>query len=152
MLSLKQRIATVDEEIEALFFCHPQAAILASLPGMGPRLGAEFLVAVGDAATFERRSIGRLRGPRTGRTGFGQEHRQPPPHGGNKALKRVFYQSAFVSLRTPESRRFYDRKRAEGKRHHQAVIALARRRLNVLWAMLRDPHAVQAVLFGLTTS
>ena len=32
----------------------------------------------------------------------------------------------------------YDRKRAEGKRHIQALIALARRRVNVLWAMLRD--------------
>lgn len=53
-------------------------------------------------------------------------------------LKRVFYQAAFASLRTPESRAFYDRKRREGKRHRQAVIALARRRVNVLWAMLRD--------------
>ncbi|MFF8022328.1 IS110 family transposase, partial [Streptomyces sp. NPDC007896] len=37
-----------------------------------------------------------------------------------------------------ESRRFYDRKRAEGKRHTQAVLALARRRVNVLCALLRD--------------
>jgi hypothetical protein len=59
--------------------------------------------------------------------------------GGNKTLKRVFYQSAFASLRSaPESRAFYDRKRAEGKRHTQALIALARRRVNVVWAMLRD--------------
>ena len=37
--------------------------------------------------------------------------------GGNKVLKRVFYQSAFASLRSAlESRAFYDRKRAEGKR------------------------------------
>jgi len=35
-------------------------------------------------------------------------------------------------------RAFYDRKRAEGKRHTQALVALARRRVNVLWAMLRD--------------
>jgi len=59
--------------------------------------------------------------------------------GGNKVLKRVFYQSAFASLRSaPEYRVFYERKRAEGKRHTQALIALARRRVNVLWAMLRD--------------
>jgi transposase len=59
--------------------------------------------------------------------------------GGNKVLKRLFYQSAFASLRSsPESRAFYERKRAEGKRHTQALIALGRRRVNVLWAMLRD--------------
>ncbi len=59
--------------------------------------------------------------------------------GGNKILTRVFYQSTFASLRgSPESRAFYYRKRAEGKRHTQALIALARRRVNVVWAMLRD--------------
>ncbi|RNL50488.1 IS110 family transposase, partial [Arthrobacter oryzae] len=36
------------------------------------------------------------------------------------------------------SREYYDRKRAEGKRHNQALIALARRRCDVLFAMLRD--------------
>src|SRR4051812_6373596 len=52
--------------------------------------------------------------------------------GGNKVLKRVFYQSAFASLRSaPEARAFYDRKRAEGKRHTQALIALARRRITM---------------------
>lgn len=47
--------------------------------------------------------------------------------------------SALFSIRhCEESRQFYDRKRAEGKRHTQAVLALARRRVNVLWALLRD--------------
>ena len=65
--------------------------------------------------------------------------------GGNKVLKRVLYQSAFASMRgSPESRAFYERKRAEGKRHTQAVIALARRRVNVLWAMLRDRSMFEA--------
>jgi transposase len=60
--------------------------------------------------------------------------------GGNKALKRIFYQSVFASLRgCAQSRAFYDRKRAEGKRRHtQAIVALARRRVNVIWAMLPD--------------
>jgi hypothetical protein len=40
--------------------------------------------------------------------------------------------------RSRESRAFYDRKRREGKRHTQALIALARRRVDVEWAMLRD--------------
>jgi transposase len=65
--------------------------------------------------------------------------------GGNKALKRVFFQSAFCSLGHPVSRAFYSRKRSEGKRHHQAVIALARRRVDVLHAMLRNrtPYEVR---------
>lgn len=36
------------------------------------------------------------------------------------------------------SRAYCDKKRAEGKRHEQAIIALARRRLDTFCAMLRD--------------
>jgi transposase len=108
---------------------------------MGPILGAEFLVAVGDISAFERADrlaayaglvpVTRDSGKRVG------NHRKM--RGGNKTLKRVFYQSAFSSLRgCAESRAFYERKRAEGKRHTQALIVLARRRVNVVWAMLRD--------------
>jgi transposase len=100
------------------------------------------LVAVGDIRAFE--SADRLAAyavlvPAARDSGkrVGNNKRM---RGGNKTLKRVFYQSAFASLRSsaPESRVFYDRKRAEGKRHTQALIALARRRVNVVWAMLRD--------------
>ncbi|MGP5626995.1 IS110 family transposase, partial [Brachybacterium alimentarium] len=38
----------------------------------------------------------------------------------------------------PISKAYYDRKRAQGKRHNAAVICLARRRCNVIFAMLRD--------------
>jgi hypothetical protein len=44
----------------------------------------------------------------------------------------------------PNSRAFYDRKHAEGKRHTQAVIALGRRRANVLWALLRADRFYEA--------
>lgn len=140
VLAIKERLSRLDRELEQRFFSHPQAEILVSLPGMGPRLGAEFLVAAGNVASFSSADhlaayaglipVARDSGKRTGNLRRMQ--------GGNKVLKRVFYQSAFASLRSPESRTFYDRKRREGKRHHQAVIALARRRVNVLWAMLRD--------------
>ncbi|GAA2967040.1 hypothetical protein GCM10010446_60930 [Streptomyces enissocaesilis] len=65
--------------------------------------------------------------------------------GGNKALKRVFYQASFCSIqRDPTSRAYHDRKRAGGKRHHQALIAPARRKANVVYAMLRDRRPFQA--------
>jgi hypothetical protein len=61
-----------------------------------------------------------------------------------RLLLRACYLSAQSAIRTdPASRVYYDRKRAEGKTHTQAIIALARRRLNVLWAMLRDHTAYQ---------
>ncbi len=55
------------------------------------------------------------------------------------SLLRVFYLSGLSALKSsPASRTYYDRKRVEGKSHIQAMLSLARRRLNVLWAMLRD--------------
>jgi transposase len=141
VLALKDRIESLDEELGQRFFARPEAPILTSLPGMGPLLGAEFLVAVGDLSAFE--SADRLAAyaglvPAAHDSGkrVGNNKRM---RGGNKVLKRVFYQSAFSSLRSaPESRAFYERKRSEGKKHTQALVALARRRVNVLWAMLRD--------------
>jgi transposase len=141
VLALKEGIAALDGELQKRFFARPEARILASLPGMGPILGAEFLVEARGLSAFDSSdSLAAYAGlvpaahDSGKRTGNNRRMR-----GGNKVLKRVFYQSAFASLRSsPESRAFYDRKRREGKKHTQALIALARRRVNVVWAMLRD--------------
>lgn len=141
VLSLKENISILDKELEKRFFAREEARILTSLPGVGVTLGAEFLVAAGDLSAFESADklaayAGLVPAAHDSGKRTGNDRRM---RGGNKALKFVFYQSAFASLRSsPESRAFYDRKRAEGKRHTQALIALARRRVNVLWAMLRD--------------
>jgi transposase len=146
VLALKESISTLDGELEKRFFARPEARILASLPGMGPLLGAEFLVTVGDLSAFESADrlaayAGLVPAARDSGKRTGNDRRM---RGGNKVLKRVFYQSAFASLRSsPESRTFYDRKRREGKRHTQSLIALARRRVNVVWAMLRDGTTFQ---------
>src|SRR4051812_25539043 len=141
ILGLKDRLESIDQELGQRFFARPEARVLVSLPGMGPILGAEFLVVVGEISAFESADrlaayAGLVPAARDSGKRVGNNKRM---RGGNKILKRVFYQSAFASLRaSAESRTFYDRKRAEGKRHTQALIALARRRINVLWAMLRD--------------
>ena len=49
------------------------------------------------------------------------------------------FASAFASLRSdPVSRAYYQRKRDQGKRHSQAVLALAHRRILTLHAMIRN--------------
>ena len=71
----------------------------------------------------------------------GNHHR---PKRFNRRLVRTCYLAALSSLKnSPASRAFYERKRAEGKSHKQALIALARRRITVLWAMLRDRTTYQ---------
>jgi len=41
-------------------------------------------------------------------------------------------------MRPGPNRDYYLKKRANGRTHNQAVIALARRRIDVLWALLRQ--------------
>ncbi len=142
VLALDEEIAELDTLIEARFREHPHAEVIASLPGMGARLGAEFLAATGgDTDAFG--SADRL----AGFAGLAPQPRDSGRLSGNlrrprryhRGLLRTMYLSAMVSLRCcPVSKAYYDRKRQEGKGHKQALLALARRRVNVLWAMLRD--------------
>ena len=141
-LALKERTAELDGELERRVLAHPLAEILLSLPGMGPVLSAEFLTAVGNprdafaGAGHLAAYAGLVPAARDSGKRVGNNRRM---RGGNKLLKKVLYQSAFSSLHHHEtSRAFYERKRREGKRHRQAVVALARRRVDVLWAMMRD--------------
>jgi transposase len=138
-LEARERRDLVDADLKALLDRHPDAALVQSLPGMGAVLTAEFIACVGSARRF--RSADALAAaagltPVLHQSGKSRNVRRST--GGDKSLKRVFFQSAFNALTEPESRAFYDRKRAEGKRHNQAVIALARRRVNVVWAILQN--------------
>ena len=66
-----------------------------------------------------------------------------PARSGNRKLKRALFLSAFAALHDSTSRSYYDRKRAEGKKHNAALICLARRRCDVLYAMLKNKTLYQ---------
>ncbi|MDI9919256.1 IS110 family transposase [Rhodococcus sp. IEGM 1379] len=153
ILNLNVELRELDSSIEERFRRHRHAEVIESMPGFGPLLGAEFLAATGgDVSAFG--SADRLAGisglapvPRDSGRVSGNLHR---PRRYDRRLLRVFYLSAQLSIRhNAQSQIFYNRKRAEGKRHTQAILALARRRLNVLWAMLRDNATYQP---GLTAA
>lgn len=149
VIALDQEIAELDALIEARFREHPHADVILSLPGMGKLLGAEFLAATGgDMDAFG--SADRLAGyaglapaPRDSGRVSGNLRR---PRRFHRGLLRAFYLSSLASLKScPASKAFYQRKRAEGKGHKQALLALSRRRVNVLWAMIRDGACYQAI-------
>jgi transposase len=147
VMALDTEIGDTEAMIEDRFRCHRHAEIILSMPGFGVQLGAELLAASGgDMTAFD--SVDRLAGvsglapvPRDSGRISGNLKR---PRRYNRRLLRACYLSAQIAIRTdPASRTYYDRKRTEGKTHTQAIIALVRRRLNVLWAMLRDHAAYQ---------
>jgi transposase len=139
-LAAKDRLAALDKRIRAALDRHPDAALIRSLPGMGATLTAEFLAVTGGIDRFASGDqLAAAAGLAPVLKQSGKVRYLQRAHAGDKALKRVFYQSAFVAVGCdPTSKAFYQRKRAEGKTHHQAVLALARRRVNVLHAILRN--------------
>ena len=141
VINLDTEITATETMIEERSRRHRHAEIILSMPGFGVILGAEFLAAIGaDMSAFD--SADRLAGicglaPVTARfRRISGNLKRPRRY--HRRLVRTCYLAAQSAARTdPASRAYYDRKRAEGK-HHRQVLALARRRLNVLWAMLRD--------------
>ncbi len=144
-LTCRTKLADLDKRLTRLLDEHPDAALIRSLPGMGATLTAEFLAVAGGIhrfATGDQLASAAGLAPVLQQSGKVCYLRRA--NNGDRTLKRVFYQSAFCALqRDPASRAFYDRKRAAGKRHHQALIALARRRINVLHAILRTRQPYQ---------
>jgi transposase len=142
VIALDTKIAAATTLIEERFRGHRHAEIILSMPGFGVILGAEFLAATGgETSAFD--SPDRLAGmcglapvPRDSGRISGNLKR---PRRYHRRLLRTCYLAAQIAARTdPASRAYYERKRAEGKHYRQAILSLARRRLNVLWAMLRD--------------
>ena len=146
MLSAREQLKMIDARIEAILAEHPDAALVRSLPGMGATLTAEFLAITGG---IDRYTSGDQLAAAAGLAPVlkqsGKSRYLQRATAGDKALKRVFYQSAFIAISCdPASKTYYQRKRTEGKVHHQAVISLARRRVNVLHAMLRNRQPYNA--------
>lgn len=134
----------IDADLAELLRSHPDAALIQSPPGMGAVLTAEFVARAGSVARFasaDALAAAASLTPVLRQSGLSRAVRRSTS--GDRGLKRVFFQSAFVALSHPESRAFYDRKRAKGKRRNQAVIALAPRRMNVPWAVLQTRQPFQ---------
>jgi len=145
LLTVLDQRDTLRAELDDLLATHPLAEILTSMPGVGARTAIELLRTVGDGSTFASAAhIASYAGlaPATRQSGrsIRGEHQA---RRGNRALRGALYMSAFASLKHPPSRSYYDRKRAEGKSHTAALTCLARRRVDVLHAMIRDRQTYQ---------
>ncbi|MFQ6332199.1 transposase, partial [Nocardia sp. CWNU-33] len=144
LLDLDREIKALDKQLTERFGEHPHAAAITSVDGFGPILGAQLLAEAGGDLRSVFGSAGRLAAyaglapvPRDSGKITGNLHRPKRYHRG---MRKVFYMAALSSIRRADgpSRAFYQKKRAEGKAHTQALIALARRLIDVIWALIRD--------------
>lgn len=140
LAAVNQQRRALEAQIGQLLEAHPLSPVLTSMPGVAVRTAATLLVTVGDGTSFPTAAhlasyAGLAPTTRSSGTSIHGEH---APRGGNRQLKRAMFLSAFAALHDPASRSYYDRCRAHGKTHTQALLRLARHRISVLFAMLRD--------------
>jgi transposase len=137
---IQARRAELAKVIEEAFLTHPLGKVLVTLCGFGPRTGARTLAEIGDPNRFTTGArLAAYAGlapvdRRSGRSlNAAHQHR-----GGNHRLKNAMFIAAFVATQhDPTARAYYQRKRAEGKKHNAAVICVARRRCDLILAMLK---------------
>jgi transposase len=128
------------DQIEELFLKHPLGQVLVTLTGFGPRTGARTLAEIGDPHRFA--DGGRLAAyagiAPTDRKSGKSINGATRTRAGNHRLKDAMFIAAFIaSQHDPHAKAYYQRKRAEGKKHNAAITCLARRRCDIILAMLK---------------
>lgn len=132
---LNARIDKLEHDLADRFEHHPDAEILSSLPGLGLVLGARVLGEFGDDRTRFADAKARrcYAGTAPITRASGKKLVVVSRLARNRRLADACYLWAFCSLtHSPGARRHYDRRRAKGDTHHQALRSLANRLVGVL--------------------
>ena len=124
---MTRQIAVLAQQLAADFEQHPDAGVVRSPPGLGTILGAQVLGEFGDVpdryATAKSRRNYAGTSPIT--RASGNKRVVLARHVRNKRLADAIYLWAFSSISvSPGARAFYDRRRAAGDTHNQALRAL----------------------------
>lgn len=140
ILALNDQIKALDTRIEAAARTCPIAGHLRTLPGFGVTGTAELSGEIGSLHRFgAEASLALYLGMAPLDHSSGLQRRSKRPKCVNSRCQAAMMTCIVRHMAcVPESRAYYDRKRAQGKRHNQAVRALGRHLVRVIWRMLQD--------------
>jgi transposase len=141
---LNRQITDLEAELATHFEAHPDADIYRSLPGLGVILGARVLGEFGDDPN--RYTTAKCRKNYAGTSPLtvasGKKRAVLARHVRNRRLYDAVDQWAFCAMNSsPGARTFYDKHRAAGDLHHQALRALGNRLVGILHGCLRHHTA-----------
>ncbi len=140
ILELRNQIHALDEAMEDLAVHSEIARRLYSIDGFGKTSIAELAGEIGTQSRFASEASLALyvgMSPLTHQSGQMSSTRSPRQV--NRRAKAAMMTAVARHMKcVPQSEAYYDRKRAQGKTHNQAVRALGRHMVRVIWAMLRD--------------
>lgn len=140
ILELRKQIHTLDEAMAELADHSELARRISSLQGFGKTCIAELAGEIGSADRFAGEgSLALYVGMSPLSRDSGQHHGSKRPRQVNQRAKAAMMTAVAHHIRcVPESKAYYDKKRAEGKSHNQAVRALGRHLVRVIWSMLKN--------------
>jgi transposase len=114
-------------------------ALLVSMPGVGPVLAVTLLALLPELGQMNRKQVAALVGVAPYDFDSGRLKGMRCIWGGRAAVRRMLYMAALIACRcNPQLRAFHDRLAATGKRAKVVLVAVMRKIITVLNAMLRD--------------
>jgi transposase len=141
--ALERELAEIDADIDAGVRGSPawceKEDLLASVPGVGPITARTLIAELPELGTLDNKKIASLAGlaPFTRQSGHWKG--KATISGGRATVRSALFLAALTAARhNPVLKTFRDKKVAEGKPKMVALIAVARKLLTILNAILRD--------------
>lgn len=140
VLELLKELATLEKIIENLIPQSEIASRIMTLTGFGPICSAELAGEIGEYSRFQKESSLAVY------VGMGVLSNQSGKYSGVRRLRCSNFRAKGAMMtatarhiaHNSEAKKYYDKKRAEGKKHNQAVRALGRHLIRVIWSMLKN--------------
>lgn len=138
ILELGRRIKALDGDIARLAEGSAMARRFISIPGYGPTCSAELAGEIGGIERFaSEASLALYLGMATLDNSSGKYRGSKVPRHVNRRAKAAMMTAVDRHRKgVPQSQRYYEKKRAEGKTHNQAIRALGRHLCRVIFKMI----------------
>jgi transposase len=140
---LEKRVVRIDKLVDSAIAKNPemqaQRELLEAVPCIGPAIARTLLVDLPELGTLSKRQIAALVGLAPFARDSGKKRGVRRVRGGRAAPRTALYLGAMTGARfNPVLKEQYQRLRAAGKPPKLAFVALARKLLTILNAILRD--------------
>lgn len=140
LLALRREIGDVERQIAATSSESELARRIDSIPGFGLVCSAELAGEIGSLTRFRGEAglaVYSGMAPLTNSSGAFHGTKQPRQVNHHAKLAMMTAVARHVKL-VPESLSYYEKKRAEGKAHNQAIRCVGRQLVRIIWSMLNQ--------------
>lgn len=141
--ALRAELSDIDGQIRDAIRQSPvwreKDELLESVPGVGPVISARLLADMPELGKLDRRQIASLAGLAPWTRESGQWKGKSFIGGGRADVRSALFMGAMVAMKhNPVLKAFYERLVAAGKEKMKAIVAVARKLLTILNAIMRD--------------